>query len=130
MNHSQFDIAAAIAANNEDEQEAIKGYYELLKVVVDPVDQEVIKEIIADEKNHSALLTKLAMKYDGAIQMAEDGLDTDKTAQEVSMKRAEAEAEQAQIKVADPAQESKPAPAPIEFSDEITSALPELQQYL
>ena len=70
--NDNFSIAAAIAANNEDEQEAIKGYYELLKVVTDPEDQAVIKEIISDEKNHSHLLTNMVLKYDTNIIEAED----------------------------------------------------------
>lgn len=67
-----YAIAAAIAANNEDEHEAIKGYYELLELITDPADQDIIKEIISDEKNHSHLLSTLALKYDGNIVEAED----------------------------------------------------------
>jgi len=67
-----FSIAAAIAANNEDEHEAIKGYYELLELISDPADQDVIKEIISDEKNHAERLSNLALKYDSNIAAAED----------------------------------------------------------
>lgn len=70
--NDNLSIAAAIAANNEDEQEAIKGYYELLKLISDPADQAIIKEIISDEKNHSHLLTDMAFKYDTNIPEAED----------------------------------------------------------
>jgi rubrerythrin len=72
MNSTNYKVAAAIAANNEDEQEAIKGYYELLELVTDSGDQAIIKEIISDEKNHSDLLTKLVLKYDSGIIEAED----------------------------------------------------------
>jgi|LSQX01.1.fsa_nt_gb rubrerythrin len=69
---NNFSIAAAIAANNEDEQEAIKGYYQLLELITDPADQAVIKEIISDEKNHSQLLNDMVLKYDTNIAAAED----------------------------------------------------------
>jgi rubrerythrin len=72
MQTTNYKIAAAIAANNEDEQEAIKGYYELLDLMTDPADQAVIKEIISDEKNHSDLLTHLVLKYDSNIAEAAD----------------------------------------------------------
>lgn len=72
MENTDYKVAAAIAANNEDEHEAIKGYYELLEVITDPADQAIIKEIISDEKNHSSLLTKLALKYDSNIIEAVD----------------------------------------------------------
>jgi rubrerythrin len=72
MDATDYKVAAAIAANNQDEQEAIKGYYELLQVLVDPEDKKIIQEIISDEKNHADLLTKLALKYDGDIAEAED----------------------------------------------------------
>ena len=69
---NNFSIAAAIAANNEDEQEAIKGYYQLLELITDPADQAVIKEIISDEKTHSQLLNDMVLKYDTNIAAAED----------------------------------------------------------
>jgi rubrerythrin len=72
MEHTDYKVAAAIAANNQDEQEAIRGYYDLLEVLIDPEDKKVIEEIISDEKNHSELLTKLALKYDGGIATAEE----------------------------------------------------------
>ena len=67
-----YKIAAAIAANNEDEHEAIKGYCELLEVLTDPEDIAQIKEIISDEKNHAHMLTNMALKYDSGIAEAED----------------------------------------------------------
>lgn len=72
MDHVDYNVAAAIAANNQDEHEAIKGYYELLQVLMDPEDKKVIQEIISDEKNHADLLTQLALKYDGNIAEAQD----------------------------------------------------------
>ncbi len=72
MENTNYKIAAAIAANNSDEQGAIQGYCELLELITDPADQAIVKEIISDEKNHSTLLTKLALKYDSNIVEAED----------------------------------------------------------
>jgi len=66
-----YKIVALIAANNEDEQEAIHGYYELLASLTDPEDIAQIEEIISDEKNHSHMLTNMALKYDN-IEEAED----------------------------------------------------------
>ena len=68
--HKDYNVAAAIAANGQDEQEAIKGYYQLLQVIIDPEDKKIIEEIISDEKNHAELLAKLALKYDGYIEAA------------------------------------------------------------
>ena len=67
-----YQVAAVIAANGADEWEAIEGYYKLLEMITDPEDADVIKEIISDEKNHKMLLTKMAMKYDSNIEVAED----------------------------------------------------------
>ncbi len=69
---TNYQIAQAIAANNQDEQSAIAGYYDLLDIITDPKDQDIIKEIISDEKNHSHLLTNLVLKYDSNIIEAED----------------------------------------------------------
>lgn len=67
-----YKVAAAIVANNEDEHEAIKGYYELLEILTDETDRAQIEEIISDEKNHAHMLTNMALKYDGGIVEAED----------------------------------------------------------
>ena len=72
MDSTDYKVAAAIAANNQDEQEAIKGYYELLAMLMDPADKAIIEEIISDEKNHGHLLAELALKYDGNIAEAKD----------------------------------------------------------
>ena len=67
-----FNLAAEIAANLGDEAEAIEGYYRLLEVITDPGDQDILKEIISDEKNHMTLLKNLSLKYDTNIVEAED----------------------------------------------------------
>jgi rubrerythrin len=72
MDTRDYKVAAAIAANEQDEQAAIQGYYELLQVVVDPEDRAAIEEIISDEKNHAKVLADMALKYDGNIATAED----------------------------------------------------------
>lgn len=72
MNTTDYNVAAILADANRDEQEAIQGYYEMLKSLVDPEDKKIIEEIISDEKNHAELLAKLAFKYDGNIPTAED----------------------------------------------------------
>jgi rubrerythrin len=68
----EYAIAAEIAANNVDEQGAIEGYLKLLEVLEDPEDIAQIEEIIGDEKNHSHMLTKMILKYDGGVKEAED----------------------------------------------------------
>jgi rubrerythrin len=72
-----YRLAQMIAANNMDEQEAIKGYLELLELMqgidgVDLADVAQIEEIISDEKEHAHRLTEMAFKYDGGIVEAED----------------------------------------------------------
>jgi rubrerythrin len=67
-----YTIAQAIAANNQDEQEAIEGYLKLLPLLTDPADVAQIQEIISDEKEHSHRLTEMQLKYDGGIEEAED----------------------------------------------------------
>ncbi len=72
MNNENFNLAAEIAKNAADEESAIQGYYEILPKIMDKADQDVIKEIISDEKNHAMLLAKMMLKYDSNIVMAED----------------------------------------------------------
>jgi rubrerythrin len=72
MNNENFNLAAEIAKNAADEETAIQGYYEILPKIMDKADQDVIKEIISDEKNHAMLLAKMMLKYDSNIVMAED----------------------------------------------------------
>jgi len=72
MNNENFNLAAEIAKNAADEETAIQGYYEILPKIMDKADQDIIKEIISDEKNHAMLLTKMMLKYDSNIVMAED----------------------------------------------------------
>lgn len=64
-----YVLAQAIAANAEDEQEAIKGYYNLLSFPrLSDEDRELINEIIAEEKKHAYMLAIMAMKYDGEVK--------------------------------------------------------------
>ncbi len=72
MNTENYELAALLAKNAADEETAIQGYYELLPKIMSAEDQAVIKEIISDEKNHQMLLTKMMLKYDSNIVMAED----------------------------------------------------------
>ena len=69
---ANYQIAAAIAANNEDEQEAIGGYLKLLEILTDPEDIAQIEEIMGDEKEHSHRLTEMQLKYDGGVKEADD----------------------------------------------------------
>ena len=66
--NSKDSIAALIAENNQDEQEAIKNYEVLLSCMKDigaSDDQlAVVEEIVSDEKNHSMRLTQLLQEYD------------------------------------------------------------------
>ncbi|MDR2063623.1 MAG: hypothetical protein LBQ02_02415 [Candidatus Nomurabacteria bacterium] len=72
MNEENYKIAALLAKNNADEEEAIQGYYELLEVMIDKNDKDIIREIVSDEKNHAHLLTEMMLKYDANIVEAED----------------------------------------------------------
>lgn len=69
---SPMEMASILAKNNQDEQEAIKNYMDLLNkitnsgVVGGNQYKEVtaaITEIIADEMNHSQKLSELATKF-------------------------------------------------------------------
>lgn len=71
---SDIELASILAKNNQDEQMAIKGYFDLLNKISnsgivgnakykDVV--EAVKEIISDEMNHSEKLSALATKYSG-----------------------------------------------------------------
>lgn len=69
---SPMEMSSLLAKNNQDEQSAIKGYFDLLAKISDGgvmgqhQYQDVISalnEIIADEMNHSERLSALATKY-------------------------------------------------------------------
>ena len=69
-----MEMATILAKNNQDEQMAIKGYFDLLNkisssgIVGNSQYKDVtdaIREIIADEMNHSEKLSALATKYSG-----------------------------------------------------------------
>lgn len=63
-----YVLGQAIAQNAMDEQEAIKGYYNLLTYSrLTDEDKELIKDIIAEEKKHAYMLAIMAMKYDGEV---------------------------------------------------------------
>lgn len=63
-----YVLGQAIAQNAMDEQEAIKGYYNLLSYSsLKDEDRELINEIIAEEKKHAYMLAIMAMKYDGEV---------------------------------------------------------------
>lgn len=57
------DISAEIHKNIADENDAIKGYYELRKIVTDPDDTKSINGIIEEELKHVRILTKMLDKY-------------------------------------------------------------------
>lgn len=64
-----YVLAQAIVANAEDEQEAIKGYYNLLSYPrLTDEDRKLINDIIAEEKKHAYMLAIMAMKYDGEVK--------------------------------------------------------------
>ena len=67
--NSKDSIAALIAENNQDEQEAIKNYEVLLSCLNDVGASKeqiaTIEEIISDEKNHSMRLNQLLLDFDG-----------------------------------------------------------------
>lgn len=72
---SKMAVASQISLNIKDEFGAIEGYNKLIDFLAMYDDQEGIdqvREIISDEKNHSEVLSKLLMKYDGNIPVAED----------------------------------------------------------
>lgn len=71
-----MDVKELCAKNIKDEAEAIEGYYPLLAALEMEKDEEgvqLVKEIIADEKNHLNLLQGLMLEYD-KINIAEDGM--------------------------------------------------------
>lgn len=72
---SKMAVASQISLNIKDEFGAIEGYNKLIDFLAMYDDQEGIdqvREVISDEKNHSEVLGKLLMKYDGNIPVAED----------------------------------------------------------
>lgn len=60
------NFLADIAENLADEAKAIKGYYELIKNCPEKYERVLpqIAEIIADEKNHMAVLQKMMLDID------------------------------------------------------------------
>lgn len=72
---SKMAVASQISLNIKDEFGAIEGYNKLIDFLAMYDDQEgvdQVREIISDEKNHSEVLSKLLMKYDDNIPVAED----------------------------------------------------------
>ena len=75
------DMLADIAKNNADEQDAIEGYFKLLRTIDDTMVGEKgsafyemisdIKEIISDEMNHTEKLSKWMIHFSG-IEAAND----------------------------------------------------------
>lgn len=75
------EMLADIAKNNADEQDAIEGYFKLLRTIdytiIDAKDSAFyemisdIKEIISDEMNHSEKLSKWMIYFSG-IEAAND----------------------------------------------------------
>lgn len=76
------DMLADIAKNNADEQDAIEGYFKLLRTIDYTMVGENesallykmisdIKEIISDEMNHTEKLSKW-MSYFSGIEAAND----------------------------------------------------------
>jgi len=72
----KFRTAVMVSDNGQREQEALKGYYDFLDFLTpywvrDPEDAELkrlkadIEEIISDELNHQAILSKWAEKIGG-----------------------------------------------------------------
>ncbi|MDR0591212.1 MAG: hypothetical protein LBG75_01475 [Candidatus Nomurabacteria bacterium] len=72
MSKSNYPIAISIAANAQDENEAIEGYLKLLELLEDPIDIAQVQEIISDEKEHAHRLAEMMLKYDGGIEEADD----------------------------------------------------------
>lgn len=71
---SEFRLVLAdqVSANNQGEEDAIRGYYRLLTMIeeLEDVDSSVIddiKEIISDEKNHQEKLIRIRNWLDGNI---------------------------------------------------------------
>lgn len=56
-------ISSLLRANAQDENDAMRKYYQLLTILTDKEDIDIIKEIISDEKNHEKLLNQLDYKY-------------------------------------------------------------------
>ena len=56
-------ISSLLRANAQDENDAMRKYYQLLTILTDKEDIDIIKEIISDEKNHEKLLNWLDYKY-------------------------------------------------------------------
>lgn len=74
-NDSKYIVASQIALNIQGEYDAIDGYNKIIPYFLKYGDQESvdqIKEIIADEKNHSNELNKILLKYDGNVLPKED----------------------------------------------------------
>lgn len=60
---NNFMISSLLRANAQDENDAMRKYYQLLSVLTDEEDIKIIKEIISDEKHHEKLLNQLDYKY-------------------------------------------------------------------
>lgn len=62
---AKYLISSLLRANAQDENDAMRKYYQLLTYLTDEDDIAQIKEIISDEKNHEQILNKLDLKYSG-----------------------------------------------------------------
>lgn len=69
-------IEEMIAANIEDEGEAIKGYLPLLQALEQEADKEaidMIAEIIGEEVKHTLMLTAMLKKRKAVIKIEPEG---------------------------------------------------------
>lgn len=70
-------IKILTAENMEAEAEAIKNYYPLIDALEEQGDKEgadMVREIVADEKNHLNLLQVILMHHDGEILISADAM--------------------------------------------------------
>lgn len=77
QNKPNYWKAEKIAKNIKAESEAIEEYMDLLGML-DPVEDagtiKAINEIVAEEKKHIEILSKIQMAYDGCIKPEKDGM--------------------------------------------------------
>lgn len=58
-----FTLCALVQANIQDENDAIRKYFQLLAILTDEDDIAEVKEIISDELNHALKLKQMVEKY-------------------------------------------------------------------